>query len=97
MKKAKQIAAIIAVVLLLGLYITTLLVGLLSPVGHTTLFGICLFGTIAIPILAFLFIWIFGRATGKKVIGDPEESADAFSDNLENVSADDKTDSTEES
>lgn len=79
MKKVKQIAAIIAIVLLVALYVTTFIVALTSPVGEMKLFGICLFGTVAIPILAFAFIYVYGRTYNKKIMGDPEKETDSTS------------------
>ena len=73
MKKVKQTAALIAVILLAGVYIATLLAAIFSPADNMRLFAICLFCTVAIPLLAFIFIWVYGRTFDKKIIGDPEE------------------------
>lgn len=75
MKKIKQIVAIVAIILLASLYLATFITAIVSPVGNMTPFAICLFGTVAIPLLAFAFIYVFGRMKGSKIVGDPDKSA----------------------
>ena len=50
----KQIAAMICVVLLVGMYVATLIVALLDVPGWDRLFQACLVATIGLPIL----LWI---------------------------------------
>lgn len=66
----KRIAAWVAIILLLGLYIVTFIVALVFPEGGEKLFGVCLMATMAIPILAWIYIWLYGQMTGKKTIAD---------------------------
>lgn len=69
-KTPKQIAALVAVVLLLSMYVITFIVACVAPVDTGNLFGACLFATMAIPLLAWIYIWIYGQMTGKKTIAD---------------------------
>lgn len=77
----KRIAAWVAIVLLAGLYIVTFVVALVYPPGAGNLFGACLMATVAVPLLAWIYIWLYGQMTGKKTIADlnlmqdPEEAA----------------------
>lgn len=60
-RKPKQIAAIICIILLVLLYVATLVVSLLDFPGSDHLFAACLLATIGLPILLWIFIWIYGR------------------------------------
>ncbi|MBD5549216.1 MAG: hypothetical protein HDQ97_17835 [Lachnospiraceae bacterium] len=64
-RKAKQIAAIICIILLVLLYAATLVVSLLDFPGSEHLFAACLMATIGLPILLWIFIWLYGKYTGK--------------------------------
>lgn len=66
----KRIAAIVALVLLAALYIVTFVVAVAYPPGAGNLFGVCLMATIAVPLLAWVYIWLYGQTTGKKTIAD---------------------------
>ncbi len=66
----KRIAAIVALVLLGLLYIGTFFVALFAPVDKGNLFAACLMATIAVPLLAWIYIWLYGQMTGKKTIAD---------------------------
>lgn len=66
----KRIAAWVAIVLLVGLYIVTFVVALVYPPGAGNLFGACLMATVAVPLLAWIYIWLYGQMTGKKTIAD---------------------------
>lgn len=76
-KKPKQIAALICIILLALLYIATLVVSLLDFPGSERLFAACLVATIGLPILLWIYIWLYGRYTGKSTMADlfPEEKA----------------------
>ncbi|GFI03882.1 MAG: hypothetical protein HFI44_10140 [Lachnospiraceae bacterium] len=64
-RKPKQIAAIICIILLVLLYVATLVVSLLDFPGSDELFAACLMATIGLPILLWIFIWCYGKLTGK--------------------------------
>ena len=67
---AKRIAALIAIILLAALYVVTLLVAIFDQSASGNLFKICLICTVVVPVLAWIFIWIYGQMTGKKTIAD---------------------------
>ncbi len=62
-RKPKQIAAILCIVLLVLLYIATLVVSLLDFPGSDRLFAACLVATVGLPILLWIYIWLFGKIT----------------------------------
>lgn len=69
---SRQAVAIIGVALLLLLYIVTLIMAFADSTASGQWFRLCLFGTLAVPIVIWLYSWMYGRMTGKKAIGDPE-------------------------
>ena len=60
-KTAKQIAAIVCIVLLAALYLITLLSAIFAFPGWQRLFSGCLICTVAVPILLWIFIWLYGQ------------------------------------
>jgi len=68
----KRIVALIGIILLLAVYLVTFVAAFFAKMDGGRVFRICLMFTVAIPMLTFLFMWMFGRGTGKKVVGDPE-------------------------
>lgn len=56
----KQIAALVCVIILVCMYIVTLIAACLDFPGSGRLFAICLFLTICLPILLWLYIWMYG-------------------------------------
>ena len=62
----KQIAAMICVVLLVGMYVATLIVALLDFPGWDRLFQACLVATIGLPILLWISIWLYKQVKEKK-------------------------------
>ncbi len=68
--KKQRIAALIGIIFLIALYIATLVFSILDFEGSERLFQACLFGTIAIPILLWIYIWLFGKMTNKKTLAD---------------------------
>lgn len=69
-KSPKQIAAILCIILLVLLYIATLIVALLDFPGSDRLFAACLMATIGLPILLWIFIWVYGKYTNRQTISD---------------------------
>lgn len=67
---SKQVVAMAGVVLLALLYIITLVAAVIDNSASGRLFQICLFATIAVPILIWIYIWMYGRLTGKKTMSD---------------------------
>ena len=78
----RQIAALTAVVLLLALYVVTLILAILDTSDAGRWFLYSAIGTFAVPILAWIFIWIYGQTTGKRTMTDPprKEKADEAED-----------------
>ena len=58
----------ICVVLLVGMYVATLIVALLDFPGWDRLFQACLVATIGLPILLWIYIWLYQqiRERGKR-------------------------------
>lgn len=67
---SKQIVAWIGIILLLALYIITLIVAIFDTSSSGKLFGLCLFATVAIPLLIWIYTWMYGKLTGKHTIAD---------------------------
>lgn len=59
-KTPKQIAALICVVLLVSMYLITFLVACLGGADLGRLFAACLTATIGLPIILWLFVWLYG-------------------------------------
>ena|GEM_PF-670412 len=77
--KKQRIAAILAVIVILLFFIATLIAAIIDRGGR--LFQGLLFADIALPILAWIYIWLFGKLTGRKTIADfdqgqPQKDAD---------------------
>jgi amino acid transporter len=67
---SKQIVAWVGIVLLLALYIITLLVAIFDTSSSGKLFALCLFATVAIPLLIWIYTWMYGKLTGRRTIAD---------------------------
>lgn len=61
----KQIAALICVIILIAMYLITFVVACLHFPGWDRLFAGCLLLTIALPILLWIYIWLYGMYTEK--------------------------------
>lgn len=88
-RKPKQIAAIICILLLVLLYVATLVVSLLDFPGSDRLFAACLTATIGLPILLWIYIWLYGRLTQKstmaEIFPDQQEKSNTDTDFTEDV------------
>lgn len=71
--KSKQIAAILCIILLVLLYVATLVISLLDFPGSDKLFGACIIATIGLPILLWIYIWLFGKVTSRHTVTDSEQ------------------------
>lgn len=80
-KKAKQIAALSCVILLVLLYVATLIVSLLDFPGSEKLFAACLLATVGLPILLWIYIWAIGIWIDRKK--SAEEAADDVTEETE--------------
>ncbi|MDE5719030.1 MAG: PucC family protein [Lachnospiraceae bacterium] len=70
----RQIAALVCVILLVGMYIGAFVVACLDLGDSGRLFAGCLVATIGMPILLWLMIWSFGLMK-KSSQGDDSENA----------------------
>ncbi len=66
----KQIVAMAAIVLLVALYIITFILALADPTSSGRYFQFALLLTIVVPILAWIFIYIYGFYAQKHTIAD---------------------------
>lgn len=66
--KPKQIAAWVCITLLALLYIATFVVALLDFPGSGNLFRACLIATVGLPILLWIYIWLYGKVKDKHTI-----------------------------
>ena len=60
-RTAKQIAALIGVALLVLLYVLLLVFALFDFEGSETMFRVCLAGTVAIPILIWIYMYLYDK------------------------------------
>ena len=75
-KNSKRILAIIAVILLVLLAICTLVIALLDFPGKERLFMASAIAMVFLPILLWVYIWLYGIYNGKRTMASvwPEES-----------------------
>ena len=64
----KRIAALVCVILLVGLYVMTLIAAIFDKSESRSWFTICLIGTVVIPLLTWVYIWLYGLMTQKHTI-----------------------------
>jgi len=69
---SKRIVALIGVILLALMYLLTLVFALLDNPASMLLFRASLIGTFAIPILIWVYIWMYGKLTQKHTMADFE-------------------------
>ena len=67
---SKQVVAIAGVLLLVLLYIITLIVAIFDNSESGKWFMICIFATVAVPILIWVYTWMYGRLTGRHTMAD---------------------------
>ena len=67
-KSAKQIAAIVCIVLLAAMYVATFIVACLDFPGWERLFQACIVATIGLPILLWIYIGMYGWLKQKHTI-----------------------------
>lgn len=72
---SRQIVAMAGIILLVLLYAVTLVVAIVDSSASGRLFWLCLFATIAIPILIWVYTWMYGKLTGRKTMTDPNFNA----------------------
>lgn len=67
-KRGKQIAALVCIIVLVLLYLATFITALLDFPGSGALFQSCLVATIGLPILLWIYIWLYGKIKDKHTI-----------------------------
>ena len=75
MKKVKQILALIGVILLVALYITTLILAITDNSGTMNMFFASVVATIIIPVLIWAYTLIYRLTRGNK--DSDEKSTDS--------------------
>lgn len=68
----KQAGAIIGILLLVLVYVVTFIMSIADNSASARWFYICLFATFAVPLLLWIYIWMYGKLTGKPTIADPD-------------------------
>ncbi len=66
---SRQVAAIVGIGLLVLLYLAALVLSLTGAPAEGVL-ALCLFATVAVPILLWVYIWMYGKLTGRHTIAD---------------------------
>ncbi len=69
---SKRVIALLGVILLVSLYIVTLFVAIFVPDQSGNMLKCCFLATIAIPILIWIYIWMYGKLSNKHTIADPD-------------------------
>ena len=92
-RKHKQIAAIVGLVLLGIMYLAFFVVALIADELPQGFFITCLFATIFIPILIWVYIWLYGVVTNRHTIASLDilqtgDFAQDITDLTENDSSD---------
>ena len=85
----KRICAILVIVFLLFIYIATLVVAIIWPENGGRLFAMCLFATAVVPIVAYIYIWVYTKITGNRTIASVPEVKGAEKLHEDNASPDD--------
>lgn len=67
---SKQVVAIAGIILLVSMYLITLVVAIVDRSASGRLFQACLAATFAIPLLIWVYIWMYGKLSRKHTIAD---------------------------
>lgn len=67
----KKIVAWICIIFLALMYITSLVLALLGHGITSNLLMACILGTLVVPILGFIIIWLYSRYNDFRAPGDP--------------------------
>lgn len=80
---SKQVVAIIGIVLLVLMYIVTLIAAIVDSSASGRLFWMCLYATAFIPILIWVYTWMYGKLTQKHTFADFDLGGNAEEDKKE--------------
>lgn len=75
---SKQVVAIIGIVLLVLMYVATLIAAFFDTTVSGRLFWMCLFSTMAVPILIWIYTWMYGKLTGRHTFADFETGTEGW-------------------
>lgn len=67
---SKQVVAVIGVALLVLMYIGALIAAFADKSASGHLFWACLYATVIIPILIWIYTWMYGKLTQKHTFAD---------------------------
>lgn len=67
-KKSKQIAAWVCIIIIVLLYAATFILSFLDFPGSGALFQSCLVATVGLPILLWIYIWLYGKIRDRHTI-----------------------------
>lgn len=67
---SRQAAAIAGIALLVLLYIATLVISIVDSSASAVWFRASLFATFALPLLIWVYVWMYGKLTGKHTMAD---------------------------
>lgn len=90
---SRQIVALTGVILLVLLYFITLVTAITDNSASADWFRICLAATVALPLLIWIYTWLYSRLTNKPAIGDPNTT----DINQDNANAGESSQNTESS
>jgi len=68
---SRQAAALAGAAVLVLLYLIMLAAAIWDSTAAAQWFRICLAATVAVPVLIWIYSWMYSRITGKPAIGDP--------------------------
>lgn len=77
---SKQIVALAGVAALVLLYLITLMTAIADTSESGSWFRISLSATVVIPLVIWIYAWMYSRLTGKRTIGDPDSARKTVSD-----------------
>lgn len=72
--KKQRIAALIGIIFLVLLYVATLICAIFDFDGSGKLFQACLYASIAVPILLWIYIWLYGKMKEQNNSDDSSDS-----------------------
>ena len=79
---SRQVVAIVGIVLLVLLYVVTLIVSIFDKSASGKWFMACLMSTVAIPLLIWIYTFLYGRLTGKHTIASFDLGGKETNDDL---------------
>ncbi|MCQ2498189.1 MAG: hypothetical protein MJ133_04330 [Lachnospiraceae bacterium] len=66
----KKIVAWVSLALLVLLYLSTLIIALLGASYKDSMFMMCIYLTLVVPVVAFVLIWLSDRQHNRRSLGD---------------------------